>query len=299
MSIYTSFPSSWCVVPVVRSLYETAYGVKTHYVSCGEGDPIVLVHGGGPGASGATGWTHALPALSKKFRVYAPDLIGFGDSDKPTIEYSLQTFVEHIAGFIDALNLKAVRLAGVSQGAYIAIKYVLDNPGRVKSVALISTGSVATACGLEAAAQTATRTGKFTRYFDASSKEAVRSFLEMIVNDKSKISDELVELRYQNARKPGHREMMDSVSRNRKLATDDPTYRQLWSIRERLVALRTPCCIIWGQDDRTAPLDPLGYGLKDLLPQIPFHIVPNSGHQVENDQPEACNRILLEHFLAH
>lgn len=298
MSVYEGFRSDRCVIPVVRSLHESAYGVKTHYVSAGDGEPLILVHGGGPGASGATGWSNTIPALAAHFRVYALDLIGFGDSDKPLMEYSLQTFVEHVAGFIDALGLKTVRIMGNSQGAYIAIKYALDNPGRVKSAAMISTGNVATACGIETAAQTVTRTQRFTRFFDGS-KESLRAFMEMIVNDKSKVTDELIEERYRSASQPGHKEMFDSLSRYRKLAAQDSSYEQARRLRERLVALKIPCCIIWGEDDRTAPLDPLGLGLKALLPQMPFHIVKNSGHQVQNDQAEACNRILLEHFLAH
>lgn len=297
MSVYSSFQSNWCVVPSVRSLYETAYGVKTHYVTAGEGEPIVLVHGGGPGASGSTGWTNTIPALAKHFRVYALDLIGNGDTDKPLMEYSLQTLVEHVAGFIDALNLKTVRILGNSQGAYVAIKYVLDNPGRVKSAALISTGNVATACGIESAAQTVARSGKLES-FDGT-RESLRSFMELIVNDKSKLSDELIELRFRNASKPGHKEMLDSLKRYRRLSADNSSFGQARRLRERLLALTIPYCILWGEHDRTAPLDPLGYGMKELLPHVPFHIIEGSGHQVQNDRADECNKILIDHFLAN
>ena len=107
MRTYTSFASSSCVVPAMRSLCETAYGLRTHDVSSGESEPVVLVHGGGPAASRATGRTHIVPALARRFRVYAPDIIGCGDRDKRLMEHSLRTFVKHIAGFIDALTLKA------------------------------------------------------------------------------------------------------------------------------------------------------------------------------------------------
>src|SRR5438552_15143274 len=105
-----NFKSGWVVVPQVDAMRETVYGLRTHYVCAGEGEPVILIHGGGPGASGATGWANTIPALAKHFRVYAIDLIGNGDSDKPLIEYSLQTLVEHVAGFIDALNLNGVRI---------------------------------------------------------------------------------------------------------------------------------------------------------------------------------------------
>lgn len=292
MSIYDSFQSNWCVVPTVRSLSETIYGVKTHYVTAGEGEPVILIHGGGPGASGATGWAQTIPALAKHFQVYAIDLIGNGDTDIPAVEFSLQTLVEHVAGFIDVLKLQNMRIMGNSQGAYVAIKYVLDNPGRVKSAAMISTGNVAAACGIEGG-----RSESLPR-FDGS-KESLRAFMQVILNDPTKIPEELLERRFKTASRPGHREMIQSIGRYRRLSVEDPSHFQSWTIRDRLLALKIPYCIIWGEKDRSAPLDPLGLGMKALLPHIPFHIVPDAGHQVQNEQPEACNKILIDHFLKH
>jgi pimeloyl-ACP methyl ester carboxylesterase len=290
VNAFSSFESGWVIVPQVRGLYETVYGVRTHYVSAGEGEPLIMIHGGGPGASGATGWANTIPALAKHFRVYAIDLIGNGDTDKPLIEYSLQTLVDHVAGFIDALNLKQVRVMGNSQGAYVTAKYVLDNPGRVKQFALISTGNLADACGIEA-----TEKNPLPR-FDGN-KETLKKFIEIIVNDPAKITDELIDARYEIACRPGHREALQSIGRYRRLVKENSSFRQAWEVRERMKLLTIPYCFIWGEKDRSAPLDPLGLGLKALLPHIPFHIVKGSGHQVQNDKPEECNRLLLEHFL--
>ena len=291
MSAYSNFQSGWVVVPQVRSLYETAYGVKTHYVTAGEGEPLIMIHGGGPGASGATGWSKTIPALAEHYRVYAIDLIGNGESDIPAMEYSLQTLVEHVAGFIDTLNLGKVRIMGNSQGAYVAIKYVLDNPGHVKSAALISTGNLASACGFEKGGK-----GADLPRFDGT-KETLKAFMKLIVNDPAKLTDELIDLRFATASRPGHKEMMQSIGRFRRLSLEDPNVHQAWFVRERLKQLKIPYCFIWGEMDRSAPLDPQGLALKELLPHIPFHIVKGAGHQVQNDKPEECNRLLLEHFL--
>jgi pimeloyl-ACP methyl ester carboxylesterase len=288
--VQAPWQSDWVIVPQVRALRETVYGVKTHYVVAGEGDPLVLIHGAGPGASGASGWANAIPALAQHFRVYAIDMIGFGYTDKPLVEYAFQTYVEHVAGFVDALNLGAVRLIGNSQGAYVAMKYTLDNPGRVNKIALISTGTLAKAMGISDG-------GKAARLprFDGS-KETLRAFIELIINDPAKITDELIESRFAAASLPGHIEMFDSIERYRKLMAEDSSFRQLYDVRARLPELKTPWCIIWGGADRTAPLDPLGNGMRALLPQVPFHVVEGSGHQVQNDKPEECNRILLDFF---
>lgn len=294
MSIFDSFQSNWVVVPQVRSLYETAYGVRTHYVTAGQGEPLIMIHGGGPGASGATGWANTIPALAKHFRVYAIDLIGNGDSDIPTMEYSLQTLVEHVAGFIDTLKLSNVRIMGNSQGAYVAIKYVLDNPGRAKSAALISTGNLASACGSERKSKGGTDLPRFD-----GTKESLAAFLKVIVNDQSRITDELLDARFKIASRAGHREMLQSIQRFRKLSLENPSVHQSWFVRDRIKELKTPFNLIWGELDRSAPLDPQGLALKELLPHIPFHVVKGSGHQVQNDKPEECNRLLLEHFLAN
>jgi pimeloyl-ACP methyl ester carboxylesterase len=286
------FQDGWVVVPQVRSLRETVYGVKTHYVVAGEGEPLVLVHGGGPGASGASGWANTIPALAQHFRVYAIDLIGNGDTDKPVISYSYQTFVEHVAGFVDALNLGQIRIVGNSQGAYIAIKYVLDNPGRVKQAGLISTGTLAKAVGIDDQGKAAP-----LPRFDGT-KESLRAFIEVIVNDPARITDELINARFAVASQPGHREMFASIAKYRALMDQDGSHRQVYEVGERLRNLTVPWCLIWGGADRSAPLDPLGNGMHAMFPNVPFHAVEGSGHQVQNDKPEECNRLLLEFFGA-
>ena len=138
----------------------------------------VIEQAEGPGASGATGWANSIPPLAKHFKVYAIDLIGNGDTDIPHMEYSLQTLVEHVAGFVDCLKLSNIRIMGNSQGAYVAAKYALDHPGRVKSGALISTGNLASACGIERKIR-----GVDLPRFDGT-KESLQKFLNMIVNDR-------------------------------------------------------------------------------------------------------------------
>ncbi len=269
---------------------QTVYGVKTHYVHAGEGEPIVLIHGGGPGASGEAGWRITIPALAPYFHVYAIDLIGYGFSDKPLIDYSFQVEVDHVAGFIEALNLDRVRIGGNSQGAYVAIKYALDQPHRVKQAALISTGTLAMACGIE----TRSRGAPLPRY--NGTRESIRKFLEVVVNDPARIADELVDARFKAASQPGHKEMHQSLGRYREVMANNSSERQVYDVRHRLPLLTVPWCMIWGGADQSAPLDPLGYGMHELFPEIPFHIVEDSGHQVQNDKPQECNRLLLDFF---
>lgn len=286
------FQDGWVVVPQVAALHEVVYGVRTHYVHEGEGEPVILVHGGGPGASGASGWSKTIPALAEHFHVYALDLIGNGETDKPLVDYSIQTLVNHVAGFVDALNLRDLRVMGNSQGAYVAMKYALDRPGWIKRVALISTGTLAKAVGLD-------DNGKAAKLpvFDGT-RDSIRRFLEVIVNDKARITDELLDARFEVASMPGHREMQQSLNAYRQVLQDDLGERQLYEVRERLQKFGKPWCMIWGGADRSAPLDPLGHGMHGLFPNVPFTVVEGSGHQVQNDKPDECNRLLVDFFTA-
>jgi pimeloyl-ACP methyl ester carboxylesterase len=285
-----AFASRWVVVPQVRAMRETVFGVRTHYVEAGDGDPLVLVHGGGPGSSGASGWGRILPLLAPHFHVLAIDLIGSGHTDKPLVEYSFQTLVDHVAGFVDALGLSQVRLVGNSQGAYVAMKYALDHPARVAQVGTIGTATLASAVGLR-------DDGRATPLppFDGSRASLV-AFLEAIVNDRARLTEELIEARYQVASLPGHREMLESLGHYRGLVTTDPDQQQVFEVRERLATAAVPWSMIWGADDRTAPLGSLGAGLHELYPQVPFHVVPGAGHQAQTDQPHQVYELLMALF---
>jgi len=285
--------SGWVVVPQVEGLRETVYGVKTHYVHAGDGEPVVLLHGAGPGAAGATGWRPTIPALAEHFHVYALDQIGYGLTDKPLIEYSFQTIVNHLAGFLAALDLQGVRLVGNSQGGYIAMKYALDHPSRVKQLALISTGTLAGAVGI---LMERGRRAPLPR-FDGT-RESLRAFMETIVNDPAALTDVLIDERMELALLPGHQEARRSLLRYRDVLATDANQLQLYDVTARLPLFTLPWCMIWGTDDRSAPLDPMGREMQKRFPDAPFHVVAGAGHQVQTDKPAECNRILLEYFGA-
>lgn len=279
------FESGWVVVPQVRGMRETVYGVKTHYVHAGEGQPVILLHGGGPGGSGEHGWYNTIPALAPYVHVYALDQFGYGYTDKPMIEYSFQALVDHLAGFIDALGFAQVRLVGNSQGAYVAMKYTCDLPARVERIVTIGSATLAGAMGLSVTTQPPRFEG---------TKESLQRFLAAIVNDPSKVTDELVESRYRIAQLPGAQHAKQSITRYRSVVQEDPDQRQAYEVRGRVSLLTVPWCVIWGADDRTAPLS-LGEELRRLAPNIrEFHVVEGAGHQVQNDKPEQCNRLLID-----
>jgi len=111
-----------------------ANGIKLHYRECGNGPPMVLLHGW-PQTSYA--WRKVMHRLAPHYRCIAPDLRGMGDSDKPVSGYDLRTLATDIHEFIDALGLEKVYLVGTDWGGLIARRFALDWPGEVDRLFIV------------------------------------------------------------------------------------------------------------------------------------------------------------------
>jgi len=290
MADSTYYRSQYVVVPVVRSFRHTVYGVKTHFIEGGNGDPVILLHGGLAGMSGEMAWSDTVPALAEHFRTMALDMISFGYSDKPRIDYSFQTLVEHLAGFIDVMGFEKVNLVGQSQGAYIAAKYTADYPERVNRLAVINTGTLSTAMGID------TEPSPQEGGQNDGSKEALRRSLEFRMYRKEKITDDMLETKLALAAQPGMKEARRSMRAYRISLENDPNQTQVFSLRTRLPHVTVPMCIIWGVEDRSAPVR-LGRALRELFPQAEYHEVQEAGHHSFLDQPEVVNDLLIR-FLS-
>jgi 4,5:9,10-diseco-3-hydroxy-5,9,17-trioxoandrosta-1(10),2-diene-4-oate hydrolase len=114
----------------------------THYLVGGKGLPLVLVHGITTTAEGA--WKYNLPSLTQHHRVYAPDLIGHGKSDKPLIDYTLPFFTAFFGQFVEALGLDKFNLVGHSFGGNIALAFSLNNPSKIGKLVLIDSSGIST-----------------------------------------------------------------------------------------------------------------------------------------------------------
>jgi len=117
----------------IESRWIKAGEVNTHYMVAGEGSPLILLHGG---ANDWSDWKLNIGPLSQYYRVYAPDLVGYGLSDGPKVEYSMSYFVDFLCNFTQALELKRASLAGYSLGGGIALGLALRFPDRVEKLVL-------------------------------------------------------------------------------------------------------------------------------------------------------------------
>lgn len=280
-----------------QSLFVNANGVKTRFIVAGQGRPVVLVHGGGPGSSGEYGWWRNIPVLAQHFQVFALDRIGFGLTDTPQDELGDPVLARHLADFIDAVCLKEVYMIGNSMGAYGVARYALDFPDRVKKMVLVASGSIGAAMGLEHKPSEGMRA---MRRFDSEpTRENMRAVLDGLVSNKAGITDELIDGRFKLATQPGAMRSQKLQQNYRQRLQNDPNLRQQYSMLHRLPELTIPTIMIWGKEDRFAPIDELGYPLRDMLPNLrAFHVFEHSGHQVQNDEVEKFNQVVLDFLLA-
>lgn len=273
-----------------RSRWVEAGGLKTHYMELGEGDPLLIVHGGGPGAAGFLGYPHFIPAAAEHFRVVAPDLRGFGLTDKPNDEpYSFKRQADHLSAFVDTLCLRDVNIVGNSMGATTLMRYVVDHSERIRRVLAVSSGSLAVTMGVEMAVRPNIKEPEWTR-------ETVRSFLEKITRQHHLITDDLVDTRVELANLPGAPEWADKVATYALEWMDDPHERQLNEMSCRIPKLPIPVRWAWGRDDTFTPPS-LADELLKLMPDMDLVLFDGAGHQLQNDVPDQFNSMAMAYFL--
>lgn len=255
-----------------------AHGVGTNYLEAGAGSPVVLVHGSGPGVSAFANWRLTIPTLATEHRVLAPDMAGFGFSDKPG-GYSMDGWVDQLDGFLTALGLERVSLVGNSFGGGLALAFATRWPDRVDKLVLM--GSVGVSFPI-------------TEGLDAvwgyeASIENMRRVLDFFAFDRSLVNDELAELRYRASIEPGVQEAFASMF---------PAPRQQWvdamaTPEAAIAALPHEVLIIHGRDDQVIPVDN-ALRLLQLIHRSQLHVFGRCGHWTQIEHAAAFNELLLD-----
>ena len=254
-----------------------ANGIGTNYLEAGEGTPVVLVHGSGPGVSAYANWRLTIPDLAGEHRVLAPDMAGFGFSDKPG-NYSMEGWVQQLDAFLTALQLDKVSLVGNSFGGGLALAFAARWPERVDKLVLMGSMGV---------------TFPITEGLDRvwgyeASIENMRSVLDFFAFDRTLVNDELAELRFRASIEPGMQEAFSSMF---------PAPRQRWvesmtTPLEQIAALPHETLIIHGRDDRVIPLDN-AWQLLQIINRAQLHVFGRCGHWTQIEHAKAFNNLLL------
>ncbi len=263
-------------------------GVSLHYHDMGEGFPTILIHGGGPGATGWSNYQRNVEDLAKKGRVIVIDLPNYGRSTKVGPQPGLFRYYSGVVReFMDKIGIEKANFVGNSLGGGTSLKFALDNPERTGKVILMGAGG---GLPIFSAMPTEGLRRMFAYYADGKpTRERLRDFIDMMVFDGSQISDELLEQRYQNSIDPEVVAAPSILPRNGKPAIED-----LW--REDLAGLENEVLIIWGREDRVLPLDS-SFILLNRLPNARLHVFPNCGHWAQWEKASEFNE-LVANFIA-
>jgi pimeloyl-ACP methyl ester carboxylesterase len=276
----------------ISSRFVNLNGVKTHYTeSAGDGPVIVGLHGGGHGSSGLAGLGRLFDLLGDRYRLIGLDSIGgYGETD-PTVPltHGLQSRVDHLEAFADALCLDRFTLLGNSQGAWVAARYAILHPDRVENLVMVSSNTIATALGITSGPSEGL---KLLQGYDGT-RPAMRRLLEGLVYNKDRITDALLDRRQAAATRPGAMETFSASEKSIRAVRSDPVGAVNFDMRAALPILtkQIPSAFIWGHNDIFA-LPELGRQVEKLLPDVAFHWLDGAGHQAQTDQPETVAEIV-------
>jgi pimeloyl-ACP methyl ester carboxylesterase len=265
-------------------------GQQIHYYEAGQaGSALVLLHGGGVD-SALISWGEILPGLSAQHRVIAPDLPGYGQSDKPQVEYSMVYYLNFLHRFLEALQLEKVSLAGLSLGGGIALGFTLDFPERVEKLVLVDSYGIMSSLPYHKLTYFYVHTplNEFSYWVLKRDRKLVRQSLTAGIYDPNNITDELLAEVLRAVRDPSAGRAFMSFQRSEYLwnglRTDDT---------RRLGEIHTPTLILHGDHDETVPVQ-WAQRAHAAIQNSRFVLLKNRKHWALRDRPEEIVTILLE-----
>jgi 4,5:9,10-diseco-3-hydroxy-5,9,17-trioxoandrosta-1(10),2-diene-4-oate hydrolase len=255
--------------------------------------PLVLLHGGGPGATGTGNYARNIDVFAAAgYRVLVPDLPGYGRSAKDIDQSDpfgdLAVFVRAL---LDALDIDRAYLAGNSYGGAAALRLALDRPDRVARLVLMGPGGIGTTRALPTKGLSA-----LLSYYagDGPSRDKLRTFVrEYLVADASGLTEDLIELRYQASidpqvmanpplRRPSGRGALRTLCR-----------MDFTRDRARLARCPVPTLVIWGTEDKVNRPSGGPY-LAATMPDCDLHLFARTGHWAQYEQAARFNRLVLD-----
>jgi 4,5:9,10-diseco-3-hydroxy-5,9,17-trioxoandrosta-1(10),2-diene-4-oate hydrolase len=273
--------------PTVPAVPEGAYAeigddLRVHYHEQGEGEPVLLLHGSGPGASGWSNFKQNLPALARAgFRALVPDTLGFGYSSKPeTVDYHLDYLVRATRRFLDAVGIERCAVIGNSHGGAMAIQLALSHPERVSKLVLMAPG------GLESRDVYMKMPGiramvKAVLGDEGVTADNLRGLFALQLHDPSLMTDRLLEERLQIAKLQPKRVLSSMV---------------VPVLASRLGELAMPVLGFWGANDRFCPVSG-ATTLVDKVADCRVTMLSRCGHWVMVERQHVFDRATAE-FLA-
>jgi pimeloyl-ACP methyl ester carboxylesterase len=244
---------AWLGVQGVRSAYVQLGSYRIHYLVGGQGKPLVLVHGLG---GRAQDWALLIPPLMRHgHRVYALDLLGFGRSQRPDVDYSIELQSNILNQFVDSQRLARFNLAGWSMGGWVSLKFALAHPERVRRLIVLDSAGVDFKPAFDPA------------LFHPSTLAQARQFLSWLTPHASRIPDFMMRDLIREARPNAW--VVDRAFKSMESRVD--------LLDGKLGAIQSPVLIVWGKQDILIPLA-CADEMHREMPQSSLHLLDGCGH---------------------
>jgi len=259
-----------------------ADGIATNYLEAGDpsAPPVLLLHGSGPGVTAYANWRLTIPDLATRVRVVAPDLVGFGFTERPdAVVYDMDTWVGQVVGLLDALGIERASVVGNSFGGALALRLAARYPDRVDRLVLM--GSVGVPFPI---------TDGLDRVWGYEpSIESMKELIGLFAHSRELVTDELAEVRYRASVQPGFQESFSAMF---------PAPRQRWvdamvTPDEEIAALPHRTLVVHGREDRIIPLDNALHLLR-TVPDVQLHVFGRCGHWTQIEHADEFNRLVLD-----
>lgn len=256
-------------------------GVATNYITAGEGDPLILIHGSGPGVTAYANWRGVIPDFAQHFRCYAPDTLGFGYTDFPDdIDgFSMDRWVAHLTGFMDALGIARAHFIGNSYGGALTLALATRHPERVAGIVLMGSAGQSGFQMTEGLQQV---------WGYEPSLDNMRELMRTFAYDPALVKEEIVRSRYEASIRPGAHEKYSSLF---------PEPRQRWlgelaTSDDKLAALPHPTLIIHGREDVIVPVD-RSIRFNQVIPNSELHVFGGCGHWTQIERRDRFVELVI------
>lgn len=276
-------------LPEVKKIKLKLNDVNVNCYTAGDtGSPVILLHGAGVDSANIS-WSEVLGHLSKKHRVFAPDLPGYGESDKPNVEYSLLYYIDILNQIMDSLHLEKANLIGLSLGGGISLGFTLEYPSRVEKLVLVG------AWGLFSKLPYHLFTYWYTKSFlnelsykwSSKSRRFVKwTLLNSLFGNPNNLSEELVDEVYAFLQAPHAGKAFMSFQRS------EITRKGLRTkLAESLSEIKKRTLIVHGSKDTMVPIK---HALRahEVIKDSEIYVMEGCKHWPQKERPEEFTRVI-------
>jgi 4,5:9,10-diseco-3-hydroxy-5,9,17-trioxoandrosta-1(10),2-diene-4-oate hydrolase len=258
---------------------------QIHLAEFGAGPAVLMLHGGGPGASGLSNYARNVESLARHFRVLVPDMPGYGKSTKGVADDPFGDIAAAMHGLLDTLDIDRAHVVGNSLGGGVALRMALEQPQRVGRVVLMGPAGIGMSQG-----KPTDGLKRLLGYYggEGPTLEKLRQFIcEDLVYDASHISDAVLRERFESS-------IAADVLANPPLRPpkDLEAFKRLdFLLDPRLPKLENPTLALWGIEDRVNPSSG-ALALQAKLPACDVVLYSRTGHWVQWERADEFNAVV-------